>query len=249
MADHCQDLVRASDKDRYLATLFAPDDTQPHLFALYAFDYEIRRVRDVVSEPQMGEIRLQWWRDSIEGMFGGAAQEHPVAAALAAVARHHLPKPPLLDLIDAHQFDLYADQMPAMADLEGYLGETSSAVMQMACLMLAPDGNSAEACGLLGVAHGAARILSRFQRHRNFLPAGEAIRTLIELVERRWEEGRAASKSLPVEALPALLPSAGTGRILRKAWREETSLSKKNLTIQQLALQLDIWRAARRKSL
>ena len=64
-ADYCHDLVRAGDKDRYLASLFAPDELRPYLLALYAFNIEIARVRETVSEAALGEIRLQWWRDAI----------------------------------------------------------------------------------------------------------------------------------------------------------------------------------------
>ena len=64
-AAHCAALVREHDRDRYLATLFAPAETRDALFALYAFAAEIGRVRDVAREPMPGEIRLQWWRDAI----------------------------------------------------------------------------------------------------------------------------------------------------------------------------------------
>ena len=46
---HCEDLVRAHDKDHYLASLFAPADRRPYLFALYAFALEIGRVEMLVT--------------------------------------------------------------------------------------------------------------------------------------------------------------------------------------------------------
>ena len=58
---HCEALVRASDKDRFVASLFAPTGTRPHLFALYAFNLEIARVAEVAQAPLAGEIRLQWF--------------------------------------------------------------------------------------------------------------------------------------------------------------------------------------------
>jgi len=58
-------IVRDHDRDRYLSTFFAPDDRRPHLLALYAFNAEVVKVRDSVSEPTLGLIRLQWWRDTI----------------------------------------------------------------------------------------------------------------------------------------------------------------------------------------
>ena len=66
-SSHCEQLVREADKDRFLATLFAPAAQRPALFALYAFNAEIARVRDIAREPMPGEIRLQWWREVVEG--------------------------------------------------------------------------------------------------------------------------------------------------------------------------------------
>ena len=67
MADDIAGLVREGDRDRYLAMLFAPADTRPHLFALYAFNLEIALVRERITEPAAGEIRFQWWREVLEG--------------------------------------------------------------------------------------------------------------------------------------------------------------------------------------
>src|SRR5215813_7255803 len=102
---HCEALVRAADKDRYLASLFAPAPARPHLHALYAFASEISRVRDAAREPLPGEIRLQWWRDVLEGEGRGEVSANPVAAALLdTIARCGLPTARLIALIDAHAF-------------------------------------------------------------------------------------------------------------------------------------------------
>ncbi|MGZ5895708.1 MAG: squalene/phytoene synthase family protein [Xanthobacteraceae bacterium] len=74
---HCEQLVREHDKDRFLATLFAPADRRKYLLALYAFALEIGRVKYLVHEPMAGIIRLQWWRDAVSwqelsGCNGGA---------------------------------------------------------------------------------------------------------------------------------------------------------------------------------
>src|ERR1700719_5199497 len=104
---HCEALVRATDRDRYLAGLFAPAAARRHLYALYAFASEIARVREAAHEPLPGEIRLQWWRDALSGKGRGEALANPIAAAfLDTVAQCALPKEPLIALIDAHAFDL-----------------------------------------------------------------------------------------------------------------------------------------------
>ena len=79
---YCAALVREVDRDRYLAALFAPDDRRSALFALYAFNIEISRTRDLAREPMPGEIRLQWWREVLEGERADEAKANPVAASL-----------------------------------------------------------------------------------------------------------------------------------------------------------------------
>ena len=107
LSDHCATLVREADRDRYLATLFAPADKRAALFALYAFNIEIARVRDVAREPMPGEIRLQWWREVLEGQRDGEGAAHPVASALLDGLRRHGIKPDrLTGIVDAHGFDL-----------------------------------------------------------------------------------------------------------------------------------------------
>src|SRR5262249_25511273 len=89
---HCEALVRAADKDRFLATLFAPAEHRAALFALYAFNVEITRVRDAARDPVAGEIRLQWWSDVLGGEGRGEVEAYPEAAALrASMARYRLP--------------------------------------------------------------------------------------------------------------------------------------------------------------
>src|SRR5947209_17487808 len=81
-------LVRRHDHDRYQTVLFAPADRREALFALYAFNYEIARVRESVTQPMLGQIRLQWWREVIEAAYGGATpRPHELAVPLAAVIR------------------------------------------------------------------------------------------------------------------------------------------------------------------
>src|ERR1043166_4443294 len=86
--DECTALVRASDPDRYLATLFAPAPLRPHLYALYAFNVEIARVAESVREPMLGAIRLEWWRETIEQAKAGKPRNHAVAEAIAHSFSH-----------------------------------------------------------------------------------------------------------------------------------------------------------------
>src|SRR5207253_2464683 len=109
---HCDRLVRSGDRDRFLATLFAPAEYRGALHALYAFNLEIARVRVMARGSVAGEIRLQWWSDVLAGEAHGGVTSHPVAAALVAtIARYRLPAAQLSALIDARRFDLYDEPM------------------------------------------------------------------------------------------------------------------------------------------
>jgi phytoene synthase len=244
-AGYCHDLVRASDKDRYLSSLFASDHSRPHLLALYAFNIEIARIRETVSEAMLGEIRLKWWHDAIDGLYAGTETGHPVIEALApAIREADLPKSAFINMIEARQFDLYDDPMPSLSALEGYLGETSSMLIQIAAMILAPNAarTFADVSGLAGVAMGITGLLRSLPltraRGQCFIPeemldrhgltpahllAGrepEAIeKVLSELrshAAKRLDEARAKAGVIAPEALPAYLPASLTGVYLAR---------------------------------
>ena len=173
--EEARTIVRRHDPDRYIATLFAPEDKRDALFTLYAFGTEISRIRPLASEPLPGEVRLQWWRDTIEAP--GAETSHPLARALLTVLEENrLPKRTLMNFIDAKVFDLYDDSMPAWRDLEGYCGETDAALIRLATLILSDgkDRDSGAACGHAGVALALTHLLRALPAHARrgqvFLP-------------------------------------------------------------------------------
>jgi 15-cis-phytoene synthase len=161
-------IVRLADPDRYLAALYAPAEKRAALLALYAFNAEIAAVRDRVSQPLPGEIRLQWWRDMLAS-GDPAAAGHPVAAALLdAVREYRLPVQTFANMIEARIFDLYDDPMPSRTDLEGYCGETASALIQLSALVLDPASAMATAtlAGHAGCAQAITGLLLLLPIHR-----------------------------------------------------------------------------------
>jgi len=172
----CADLVRGHDFPRYAATLFAPAAERRALLALYAFNVEIVRVRDQVSQPLPGEIRLQWWTDMLSGHVHGSAEGNPVAAELLrAIRDYDLPVEPLSLLADEHQFDLYNDPMPTLTALEGYLAATSSALLGLAGRVMGALPDAADHLARhAGLAQGIVQVIANLPRdaaHRQlFLP-------------------------------------------------------------------------------
>jgi phytoene synthase len=274
---YCQDLVRQADKDRFLAALFASDAARPRLLALYAFNIEIARVRESVSEPALGEIRLRWWHDTIAAIYRGETPDHPVGQELAeAIAAADLPMSPFINLIESRRFDLYDDPMPSLVDLEGYLGETSSALIQLAALILAGRAAtaSAEAAGLAGVAFGIAGLLRALPVHRSrgqcYLPmdmlerhhvapadvlaardVGALVPVLLELcslAEARLAEARRLIPTIPKEALTAFLPTSLTDLYLAKLRSLGPRMLTTSAEVSQLRRQWRLYlRASRNK--
>ena len=79
-------LVRRHDPDRFLTALFAPPDRRDALLTLYAFNHELARAREVASEPPLALIRLQWWREVVEGEPKRHEVATPLSEAIAAGA-------------------------------------------------------------------------------------------------------------------------------------------------------------------
>jgi 15-cis-phytoene synthase len=158
----CADLVRAHDFARYASTLFVPPMIRRALLAIYAFNVEISRVRDHVSQPLPGEMRLQWWTDMLDGAGHGGVEGNPVAAELLLAIRHfQLPVQLLSRLIDEHQFDLYNDPMPSMAALEGYINDTSSALFSLVAQVAAPPSEETDHLARhAGLAQGIVQVIA-----------------------------------------------------------------------------------------
>lgn len=105
---YCGREVRKYDNDHFLAGLFVPADRREAMFALYAFNLEIAKTREVVSEPILGQMRLQFWRDGIEAVYeDGPVPRHGVMDPLTEAARGLRLSRALFDrLIDAREADL-----------------------------------------------------------------------------------------------------------------------------------------------
>src|SRR5215472_6053966 len=267
-SDYCAELVRTADRDRYLATLFAPAEHRGALFALYAFNSEVARVREVAREPLPGEIRLQWWNDVLRGERGGEANANPVAAALlASIAQYRLPPDKLIDLVEARRFDLYDEPMANLAELETYAGKTSAALFALAAKILSgmeaevvasPAGQAYAIAGLLrALPLDAARrqlylpveLLDRHAVKTADICAGRSSSTLnaaaaeLRAVARRHLA--AARERLPTlmrGVLPAFLPLALVGPALDRLDRSDALAP---VELAPWRRQWAIWRAAR----
>lgn len=271
---YCASLVRDGDFERYAAALFVNAEQRRALLALYAFNLEIARVREHISQPLAGEIRLQWWSDLLAGTAHGDAHANPVAAELQhAIARHALPRERLERMVEVHRFDLYDDPMQTMDGLEGYLQGSASVLFDLAARVLDPAAQVDDALVRhAGLALGLVRIVEALPRHASrgqlYLPlteldeagvsaddllAGKAtpqLQTFLQDLARQAREhlalalGRLADSNGP--ARKAFLPLALVERALRRLQATTSQPFTAHAPPSNLAVLWTLWRAARR---
>lgn len=270
---HCERLVRLGDRDRYLATLFAPAECRSSLHALYAFNLEIARVRAASHGSMAGEIRLQWWRDVLAGESHGGAGGHPVAVALIdTITTCGLAPAQLLTLIEARRFDLYDEPMRTLADLNAYADAASSNLIRLSAQILnVPESASlTELAHRAGLAYAIAGLLQAFALHaargQLYIPleilerhgaqrqdalrmsASAELRAALaemRLIAREHlrHAARIASSMVP-QSVPAFLPVALAGPALARMERADYDPFRP-VELSPWRRQWLIWRAAR----
>jgi phytoene synthase len=169
MNEPIAELVRRRDPDRFLTALFAPPEQRDALLTLYAFDHELARAREVTSEPHLALIRLQWWREVVEG----ARRRHEVATPLAALLDGgRLSADPLLPIIDAYEVEAQPC-IERLSEWRTWLLAGAGGISVVAGQLLGHP--NPEALRGTGAAFGAARVIRRTPdlaaRQRCLLPA------------------------------------------------------------------------------
>jgi 15-cis-phytoene synthase len=271
-AEFCAALVRSRDFARYAATLFVPADQRRALLAVYAFNVEVSRVREQVTQPLPGEIRLRWWTDMLADTDHGDVEGNPVAAELKlAIRTSRLPVERLSRLIDEHQFDLYNDPMPTMAALEGYINDTSSALFSLGAGIAGPQSDETEHLARhAGFAQGMARVLAALpldaSRRQLFVPlqlleshgstieevfAGKWTPKLRAALDQLIGEARghlktafALLENAPPQVRPVFLPLALVARDLERMSRADNDPFMPHVTSRFRTL-WTLWRASR----
>lgn len=172
--------LRRVDRDRFLCAIAAPADLRVDLATLYAFNAELAGIADKVSEPMLGLIRLQWWRDALDEVAAGKGRRHHLVQELAElVARRSLRVDLLRSLIDVRERDVEAWQPNDLAELEEYAGSTAGVLSELALEICLADAPLSWRAGVrrAGTAYGLTGIVRAtpyLAHHRRILlPARE----------------------------------------------------------------------------
>jgi phytoene synthase len=261
-------LVRQGDQDRYWSALLAPEPARAALLALYAFNLELARVADEVSEPHIGLIRLKWWHDAVSG--GTAADaEHPVLAVLLRAGEDGvLPRAALAAMVEAREAEFDPDGFASFEELERYLEATAGAVFALAARLLAKGDAAAPWARDAAIAYGLTGLMRALPWHaargRVFLPHSllaahglhpdtirsgndnpdlrAALRDMGKRADDALVRFRAGARTLPRELRPAFLPVALVGPYLR-ALAQPGRTPFRDVQLNPLRRYLLIWRA------
>lgn len=235
-------LVREHDPERFLTAQFAPAERRSALLALYAFNYEVARIREIVSEALLGQIRLHWWQEALDEIAAGHPPRlHEVVVPLAAaIRRHDLPLDPFRRLLEAREQDLAAEPPASLAALGHYAQGTAGSLVELALAVLGVRGpGAARVAHLAGVGIGLAGLMRAVPFHagarRCYLPAdlvaardldldalfaghsAPGLRMIVGQVadhaRAHLDEAARAARALPKTARPALLPA-----VLARRW-------------------------------
>ena len=266
---YCADHSRTHDFSSYAASLFVPAESRRAWLALAAFNADVAHIRDHISQPMPGEIRLQWWRDTLTGAAEGE-QGNPIAAELLrAVTRYDLPVETLVRLIDAHVFDVYDDPMPDMAAAEAHCRDTSAAMYVLRAKILgATTPDILRIAEHAGIAEGLTEIMLALPKHAarrqvylpgdlmNFkgaiaeeifarhvnAPLREVLAHLRGEAHAQLDAAITLLRDAPLEARPAFLPLAQVTKVLKQL---ESADPFSPPLMSRLAVLWTMWRAAR----
>lgn len=206
---YCGQVVKTQDPDRFLLSMFAPADRREALWALFAFNAEIAKTRSVVSETQLGLIRLQWWREAIGKIYdSGEVLEHEVIKPLAAAIRaHDLPRDLFETLIYAREFDL-EDMLPGNIEgLLNYADFTSTPLLKLVLKILG-ENDEAEPLRPVAVNYALAGILCsvpHFARERRCLLPEDLLKSQGQSVNKLYE----------------LKPAEGLPKVIEAVWEQK----------------------------
>ncbi len=175
---YCGDLAHRHDPDRFLLTLMMPPEKRPALWALLAFNHEIAKTREVVTDTTIGLIRLQWWRDALAALYegkGDALQNEILPELRQAIETHDLPREEFDHLLYAREFDL-EDVLPGSLDgMEHYADFTHTPLCRLALRILSHDGDDEDTVRAVAAGYSLIGLLRAIPFHaaqsRCYLPA------------------------------------------------------------------------------
>ena len=208
---YCNHSVNQHDHHRYLISLFAKTAAMKRgLWALYAFNYEIAKTREVVTDTTLGLIRLVWWREALRMIYAMPTEQkrslddHPLLPELAkAITDFEIPYALFDQILLGREFDLEDIQPQNIEGLLAYLDNTNAPLLEITALICDQDLPDTQRMAL-GRACGIAGILRAIPFHAQH----DIVMLPSELISK--DAMLSGDKTLVPQAVEALALSAAT---------------------------------------
>ncbi|XP_078543139.1 NADH dehydrogenase (ubiquinone) complex I, assembly factor 6 isoform X2 [Lissotriton helveticus] len=239
---YCLQLVRTRDHEGFLCSLLLPPESRSSALALKAFNVELAQVKDMVSQKNIGLMRMQFWRTAVEDIYQDNPPHQPVA----------------MQLWKEKNLDDRAYR--SISELEKYAENTQSSLLYLTLETLGvKDVHADHAASHIGKAHGIITCLRAVPYHSSrrkvFLPMDicmmhgvsqeDFIRgsqdkpvrdvafDLASQAHVHLEHARSFQKNVPAKAVPAFIHTVALDRYLSKLRKVDfnvfhLSLQRKN---------------------
>jgi len=203
-----RDALKSADPDRFRAALLADGVGRKDLLILYAFHYELAKVPEVTSEPMLGQIRYEWWREAIDEIYSGKdVRRHEISTPLSELLlRTEIPRFWIDRLIDARARDLDPQPFEDLTAAKNYCRQTSGVLMQIGVKVLGDEPDEAvlkagEAWGLTGLARSYGYYHDRILQNLSF----DALKIA---AQDSYTDAKLSTKNIAQETFPALAYTA-----------------------------------------
>lgn len=202
--------LKGADPDRCRAALMASEAERERLLTLYTFHYELAKVPEMVSEPMIGAIRYQWWRDAVAEIYEGKpVRKHEVATPLKVVFLDtDVPRYWVDALIDGRERDLDPRPFDNIDAAKDYCATTSGKLMQIAVQVAAPDLTltQAQSSGVeqAGLAWGLTGLARAYRFYQSRMLSELAFGDIKTAAGTAYDEARQALGAIDSAVMPAL---------------------------------------------
>ena len=206
-----QQRVVDADPDRARAARLADAAARERLFWLYAFHLELAKVPEIVSEPMIGDIRYQWWRDAVDEIYTGrSVRSHEITTPFAKVCQDAaLPRFWIDRLINGRVRDLDPQPFAGIDEARDYCAQTSGVLMQLAAGCVSSDFDE-DAVMRAGEVWGLTGLLRAYGYYHGSMLSGVSFDDLLKITRQLYQEVREhkfTPELLPAIAYTGLVPT------------------------------------------
>ena len=238
--------LKSVDPDRLRAAVFADKAGRERLQLLYAFHYELAKVPELVSEPMIGQIRYQWWRDAVAEIYEGKpVRKHEIATPLAEMLlEHDVPRFWVDRLIDGRERDLDPRPFVNLDEAKEYCRQTSGVLMQIAVKLLGSEPS--EAVLSAGEAWGLTGLARAFGHYQKGMLSEVDFNAICKAAQQSRNVASQGLKALPSTAFPAVAYIALVPKFLTRLTHSKHDPAKMSVSYGALLKQLRLMGAVMR---